>query len=104
VLIQPFPGDFKPPPPAEGAERTNDHPIPPIPPLPPPPEPEAPPPLRIERVITRDAVPFFADDLDMANGWRFIPIPPTDDPDWFIVDISRDRKTVWARIRAGAEG
>jgi hypothetical protein len=42
-------------------------------------------PLRIE--ITRDAViPFSANDPDMLDGWRCIPIPPTADPGWFIID------------------
>jgi hypothetical protein len=54
----------------------------------------------IERVITRDErVPLSDDDRAMENGWRCIPIPPTDDPRWFILDSSRDRKTVWGRWR-----
>jgi hypothetical protein len=54
--------------------------------------------LRLERVITRDArAPLSADDPNMENGWRCIPVPPTDDPGWFIIDDSRDAKTVWAR-------
>jgi|HubBroStandDraft_6_1064221.scaffolds.fasta_scaffold1312671_2 hypothetical protein len=58
-------------------------------------------PLRIE--ITRDAViPFSANDPDMLDGWRCIPIPPTADPGWFIIDDSRDRKTVWAIVDDGA--
>jgi hypothetical protein len=53
-------------------------------------------PLRFE--ITRDVrVPLSADDPEMENGWRCIPIPPTDDPGWFIVDDTKDSKTVWAR-------
>src|SRR5262245_2597393 len=28
---------------------------------------------------------------------RCIPVPPTDDPAWFVVDDSRDCKTVWGR-------
>ena len=52
----------------------------------------------LERVITRDAkVPFSADDPEMENGWSCIPIPPTADDGWFILDDSRDHKTVWGR-------
>jgi len=52
----------------------------------------------LERMITRDAkVPISADDPEMENRWRYIPIPPTDDGDWFILDSSHDRKTVWGR-------
>jgi hypothetical protein len=52
----------------------------------------------LERRITRDAkVPRSADDLDMVNGWACIPIRPTADPAWFIVDSSHDRKTTWGR-------
>jgi hypothetical protein len=52
----------------------------------------------LERRITRDAkVPISADDLEMENGWRCIPIPPTDDGRWFILDDSRDYKTEWGR-------
>jgi hypothetical protein len=56
-------------------------------------------PLRfLERRITRDArVPISADDPDMENGWRNIPVPPTDDDHWFILDNSRDYKTEWGR-------
>jgi hypothetical protein len=42
-------------------------------------------------------VPLSEDDPEMENGWRCIPIPPTDDPLWFILDNSRDYKTVWGR-------
>jgi hypothetical protein len=62
---------------------------------------------KFERVTTRDAVvPLSADDPQMENGWRCVPIQPTADDDWFIIDDSRDRKTVWGRWRAadGAEG
>jgi hypothetical protein len=52
----------------------------------------------LERVITYDEkVPLSDDDRAMENGWRCIPVPPTDDPEWFIIDSSRDRKTVWGR-------
>jgi hypothetical protein len=51
----------------------------------------------VQRVWTRDArVPRSADDPDMENGWACIPIRPTADTDWFIID-SRDRKTRWQR-------
>jgi Bifunctional DNA primase/polymerase, N-terminal len=47
---------------------------------------------RLERVTTRDAgVPYSADDPTMENGWRNIPIPPTDDPGWFILGSSSDK-------------
>jgi hypothetical protein len=52
----------------------------------------------LERRKTRDAkVPRSADDPDMETGWQGIPIPPTDDPAWFILDTSRDYKTEWGR-------
>jgi hypothetical protein len=52
-------------------------------------------PLRL--VITHDfRVPLSDDDRDMECGWRCIPIPPTDDPRWFVYDSTSDRKTVWA--------
>ena len=52
----------------------------------------------LERRVTRDVrVPLSEDDPEMENGWRCIPIPPTDDPLWFILDNSRDYKTVWGR-------
>jgi hypothetical protein len=52
----------------------------------------------LERVITYDErVPVSDDDREMENDWRCIPVPPTDDPEWFILDSSRDRKTVWGR-------
>jgi hypothetical protein len=58
-------------------------------------------PLRfIGRVITRDArIPLGDDDRAMDYGWRCIPIPPDADVDWFILDSSRDYKTVWGRWR-----
>jgi hypothetical protein len=55
---------------------------------------------RFECVITRDwRTPISDDDREMENGWRMIPVPPTDDGDWFILDDSRDYKTVWGRWR-----
>jgi hypothetical protein len=56
------------------------------------------PPRVLERVVTYDArIPLSADDPDMEAGWRCIPIPATDDGDWFVLDDNSDRKTVWAR-------
>ena len=52
----------------------------------------------LEHRITRDSkVPLSADDPEMENGWPCIPIPPTDDPNWFILDSSSDKKTIWGR-------
>jgi hypothetical protein len=49
-------------------------------------------------VYTRDErVPLSDDDLEMENGWRCIPIPPTDDGGWFIIDNSKDYKIGWCR-------
>jgi hypothetical protein len=54
----------------------------------------------LETRITRDAtVPLSDDDREMESGWRCIPVRPTDDPAWFVVDSSRDYKTVWGRWR-----
>ena len=48
----------------------------------------------LERAKTRDErVPLGDDDPDMNYGWRCIPVPPSDDPGWFIVDNSHDYKT-----------
>jgi hypothetical protein len=57
--------------------------------------------LLIETRYIRDAwVPISADDPDMLNGWRAIPIPPTEDDAWQIFDEdSRDRYTGWRRVR-----
>jgi hypothetical protein len=33
----------------------------------------------------------------MDCGWRCIPVSPTDDDRWFILDTSRDYKTEWGR-------
>jgi hypothetical protein len=55
--------------------------------------------LIVEHRYTRDArVPISADDPDMENGWRCIPIPPTIDDSWEIFDTSKDRKTGWRRL------
>jgi hypothetical protein len=52
----------------------------------------------LETRITRDAkVPYSADDPEMQDGWRCIPVPPTADDGWFILDDSNDRKTEWGR-------
>jgi hypothetical protein len=49
-------------------------------------------------IYTRDvAVPLSDDDRDMENGWRMIPVPPTGDGGWIIVDDCSDRKTGWVR-------
>jgi hypothetical protein len=55
--------------------------------------------LRIlERRAVRDVkIPASADDPEMLNGWRMIPVRPTNDPNWFILDSSSDKKTVWGR-------
>jgi hypothetical protein len=52
---------------------------------------------RLERVITRDErVPLSVDDPEMQNGWHSIPMPPTHDEGWFVLEV-RDYKTVWGR-------
>ena len=52
----------------------------------------------LERRRTRDAkVPRSADDPEMLNGWQMIPVRPTNDRAWFVVDSSSDKKTVWGR-------
>jgi hypothetical protein len=52
----------------------------------------------LERRSTRDArVPLVAGDDEFLCGWQNIPLRPTDDPAWFIIDSSHDRRTVWAR-------
>jgi hypothetical protein len=59
----------------------------------------------LERRITRDAkIPASADDPEMLNGWQMIPVPPTADGGWFILE-ARDRKTVWGRwLAIGGNG
>jgi hypothetical protein len=41
-------------------------------------------------------VPWSADDPDIQTAWRCIPIRPSDDDAWFIIE-DRDYKTVWGR-------
>ena len=54
----------------------------------------------LETRRTRDAVvPVCDDDREMRDGWRCIPVPPTLEGDWFIIDDSNDWKTVWGRWR-----
>jgi hypothetical protein len=49
-------------------------------------------------VYTRDEkVPLSDDDREMECGWRMVPIPPTCDGDWIIVDERSDRATGWVR-------
>jgi hypothetical protein len=59
----------------------------------------------LETRKTRDAVvPISDDDREMHNGWCCIPVPPTTDPCWFIIDSSHNWKTVWGRWRAHDDG
>jgi hypothetical protein len=52
----------------------------------------------LERRTTRDAkIPLSADDPEMEHSWCCVPVPPTADPCWFILDSSHDRKTRWGR-------
>jgi hypothetical protein len=54
----------------------------------------------LERRKTRDAVvPISADDPGMPCGWCCVPIRPTNDARWFIIDSSHAWKTTWARWR-----
>jgi hypothetical protein len=49
-------------------------------------------------VYTRDErVPLSDNDRQMEHGWRCVPIPPTADSIWVIVDNTPDNKTGWAR-------
>jgi hypothetical protein len=51
-------------------------------------------------VHTRDFhAPLSDDDREMMHSFRCIPVPPTDDADWFILDSSHDRRTTWGRWR-----
>jgi hypothetical protein len=60
--------------------------------------------LVLERRVVRDAkIPYSADDPEMLNNWRCILVRPTADEAWFILDSSRDYKTVWGR-RHDVEG
>jgi hypothetical protein len=52
----------------------------------------------LERRIVRDVkVPLSADDPEMDSGWCCVPVRPTADDGWFILDSSHDCKTVWGR-------
>jgi hypothetical protein len=54
----------------------------------------------LETRKTRDAVVPTSDaDREMRDGWCCIPVPPTNDAAWFIVDSSHDWKTTWGRWR-----
>jgi len=56
--------------------------------------------LVVEYCKTRDAqVPISAEDPDMLEGWRCIPVPPSEDPRWQIHDTRHDHKTTWRRFR-----
>ena len=50
-------------------------------------------------IYTRDeVVPLSADDPDMLNGWRNVPVPPTNDGGWVIFDnTTSDKATGWIR-------
>jgi hypothetical protein len=49
-------------------------------------------------IYTRDArVPLGADDPEMLNGWRSVPVPPTSDDCWEIADDRSDKSTSWIR-------
>ena len=50
--------------------------------------------------INRDAkAPLVADDWDFEHGWQVIPLPPTLDEKWVIVDSLSDKKTGWIRVK-----
>jgi hypothetical protein len=52
----------------------------------------------LEQRMTRDErVPLSADDPEMENGWSCVPVPPDNDPSWFILDATHDRRTTWGR-------
>jgi hypothetical protein len=57
-----------------------------------------------KRITYDEPVPLFDDDREMQNSWRMIPVQPTDDPAWFIVDSSSERKTTWGRWRDVKDG
>jgi hypothetical protein len=49
-------------------------------------------------IYTRDHVePLFDDDRGMTDSWRCVPVPPSIDDDWIIIDSSDDYKTGWMR-------
>jgi hypothetical protein len=45
--------------------------------------------------------PWTDDDRAMDFGYQCILIPPTADEDWFVVDDSKRRMTLWGRWREG---
>jgi hypothetical protein len=47
-----------------------------------------------------EKIPLSDADRGMLNGWKMVPIPPTDDGNWIIVDDRSDKKTGWARASA----
>jgi hypothetical protein len=54
--------------------------------------------INCDIIYTADIkIPLSADDMGMECGWRMIPVPPTDDNGWVIVDDRSDRKTGWLR-------
>jgi hypothetical protein len=54
-------------------------------------------------VYTRDAlVPLDDTDREMNHTWRCVPVPPTADEVWEIVDSSKDYKTGWRLCLPGA--
>jgi hypothetical protein len=54
----------------------------------------------VERRYTRDhRCPRVAGDDEWLCGWQCIPLRPTNDDGWRIVDSSGDKKTGWERVR-----
>jgi hypothetical protein len=54
----------------------------------------------VERKYTRDhRCPRVAGDDEWLYGWQCIPLRPTNDWDWYIVDTSGDKRTGWERVR-----
>jgi hypothetical protein len=54
--------------------------------------------LIAEVKYTRDArVPLVAGDDDLEYGWQCIPLPPSLDDGWEIIDTSKDYRTGWRR-------
>jgi hypothetical protein len=51
-----------------------------------------------KRYVADIIIPRSADDLQMKNGYRCIPIPPTADDGWTIFDSSKKRRTGWMRV------
>jgi hypothetical protein len=59
----------------------------------------------MEQVITREErIPLSHDDRGLEKRLACIPIPPTLDERWFILDSNGDRKTVWGRWRDLCKG